>query len=192
MDMMLVFFLLLLGTIGSVSIRCDNVRDCQRFNTFCHGPYVCNQSAWCSPQNVAYDPCHQLRVQALSFSRDSRGEHIVSILCMEELRQCVELYYCVRDEDCDDGLFCNGQERCVQGQCYGAATTTTTTTVCKVCDESTRCGTAFVATTTTTTTNTTPADTTTVYTIVGISLIVVALVMLFVLILIFRSVEKVY
>lgn len=181
---MIIFFLLLLGSIEGVSIRCDNEGDCQRFNTFCQGPYVCNQSAWCAPQHIVYDPCRQLRDYALSFSRDSRGEHVVSILCMEELRQCVELYYCITDSDCDDGLFCNGKERCIQGHCHGAATTTTP---CKACDESTRCGTGL-STSAITPTSDVAADTTTVYAIVGLSLITLSITVLFVLILIFRSV----
>lgn len=181
-ERMIVFILLILGTLQGASIRCDNERDCHRFNTFCHGPHVCNQSAWCSPQNIAYDPCRQLRDYALSFSRDSGGQHVVSILCMEELRQCVELYYCVVDEDCDDGLFCNGRERCVQGECRGV-----TTAVCKSCDESTRCGTGMSVKAMASDTTVEAANIDTVYAIVGLSVITVALIVLFVIILIFRS-----
>lgn len=108
----------------------------------------------------------------------------MSILCMEELRQCVELYYCVVDEDCDDGLFCNGRERCVQGECRGA----TAAVVCKSCDESTRCGIVMsVKTMASDTTTVEAANIDTVYAIVGLSIITVALVVLFVIILIFRS-----
>ena len=46
----------------------------------------------------------------------SRGV-TVSVVCMEALGKCVEVLSCVTDSDCNDGLFCNGNETCDNGVC---------------------------------------------------------------------------
>lgn len=118
-------------------LRCRVDEDCKRLNNFCNGVYVCNLSARCDKEYVNYDPCMALRETALAFNREYRQEHTVSILCLEEIDACVEVYYCTQDADCDDSLYCNGKERCIHGQCKEAEGSSV---LCDPCDERTRCG----------------------------------------------------
>jgi hypothetical protein len=118
-------------------LRCGKNQDCKQLDSFCHGAYVCNLTARCAKQDASYDPCKALRKVASVFSRQ-HSEYRVSILCVEELKACVEVYYCTRDEDCDDTLYCNGIERCIDGQCKAA--TDQSHSICDDCNEETRCG----------------------------------------------------
>ncbi len=117
--------------------RCAKNQDCKRLDSFCHGAYLCNLTARCATQDAYYDPCKALRKVASAFSIQ-QPEYRVSILCVEELKSCVEVYYCTRDEDCDDTIYCNGIERCIDGQCKAA--TEQSHPLCDDCNEETRCG----------------------------------------------------
>lgn len=63
-------------------------------------------------------------------------EYTMSVICSNKVKACVEVYYCMNDRDCDDGLYCNGKERCVEGVCKQQQTASP----CTECDEATKCG----------------------------------------------------
>lgn len=107
---MLCFLLILVVSVLSVPRRCDRAQDCVSFGSFCHGPVVCNSTAYCVAKDPFYDPCREIR---LLYERTVAPEYTISFLCIEELRECVEVYYCVTDEDCD----CTKKEQCLDGQC---------------------------------------------------------------------------
>lgn len=179
---MIVFLLLALYFCLSVegTRRCDNERDCRSFATFCGGPFLCNVSAWCDPVTRGYDPCSEARGYALAFTRRSKGKEVVSIRCVEELRECVELYYCVEDADCDDGLYCNGKERCLQGHCHPSSVAEP-----PPCTDTLRAE----AMASPLPTAGEPADPGLTYAVVSIALVFLVLVVIFALILLFRSVD---
>ena len=121
---------------GEDSLRCRKNQDCKRLDSFCDGAYLCNLTARCAKQDASYDPCRVLRKVASGFSVQ-QAEYRVSILCVEELKSCIEVYYCTRDEDCDDTLYCNGKERCIDGHCKSS--TEQPQPLCENCNEKTRC-----------------------------------------------------
>ncbi len=98
----LIFALLSLALAKS----CVTDQDCRLL--FCDGlRSTCNVTAGACIR--ATEPCLSIRQDARHFS--SLCKHTVSILCLESLRQCVELYYCVTDDDCGLSAHCN------DGQC---------------------------------------------------------------------------
>ena len=106
-----VFFLFLVFSIAVTEPRrCDRVQDCTSFGSFCHGPFVCNATAYCTAKEPFHDPCREIR---LLYERTVAPEYTISFLCIEEIRACVEVYYCVTDHDCD----CTKQEQCLEGEC---------------------------------------------------------------------------
>lgn len=79
---------------------CDTTEDCQR-----HAQYQ-----WClSGQLCARHRCYTLA------DYPCRSGHF----CNETARRCIAgaANRCTTHRECDDGLFCNGEERCVSGQC---------------------------------------------------------------------------
>jgi len=157
---------------------CSNDQEC--LTTFCEGPQRCNSlSQQCEPIQKS-DPCAMQREAVNLFT--SKTGYEMSIQCVNELRACVELYYCVRDTDCDDRRYCNGVERCVEGHCQRALDLTH---LCEACDEETRCGVLTgSALKTLQSEGTAPASATSIYTLVVIVAIVGTLVVLGLLILI--------
>jgi hypothetical protein len=100
----LLFFYLVFGSkplhpfLSQVTnIQCDTTDDCLAYygNDWCHQNTVC-----------VSERCH-----LIPFYRCKQGE-----LCMAEEKQCV-VKQCSTHGDCDDGVFCNGVERCVNSQC---------------------------------------------------------------------------
>lgn len=183
----ILFFVLLV--VSTEAKLCDTERDCRGFTSFCGGAFLCNQSAQCAAVIDGYDPCREQRAYALAFTRLSGGKDVVSIRCVEELKACMELYYCVEDSDCDDGLYCNGRERCQSGKCYPSKTP-----MCASCDERTRCGgdrlsVDEIVPSPPPSTTEEAADPGITYTVIGVSLMFITLVVIFMLILLFRSVD---
>ena len=174
---------------SSGGTRCSVDWDCRRLSSFCEGDFLCNTSSgWCIKKEASYDPCDTLRVAANAFYRET--DQLVSLLCVETLKACVEVYYCLRDSDCDDGLYCNGQERCVSGQCVASASTRTPP--CHHCDEVTQCGTTNSLKTLQTETlpPSDEANLTSVYTLVVGFTVVGAIVTLFLLAFICQQASK--
>lgn len=121
-------------------LRCARQEDCAKYDTFCEGPFLCNRSrGHCTPQYLHYNPCKSLQREAIKFGITNRDKaHSLSIICVNEIGACLEVYYCVNDGDCDDHLYCNGKERCVEGECKQASDLSR---ICKDCDETTKCNT---------------------------------------------------
>ena len=100
----LLFFCLVFGSqplhpflSQATNIQCDTTDDCLAYygNDWCHQNTVC-----------VSERCH-----LIPFYRCQQGE-----LCLAEEKQCV-VKPCSTHGDCDDGVFCNGVERCVNSQC---------------------------------------------------------------------------
>lgn len=125
------------------TLRCRTEQDCLKFNTFCEGQYRCNSSWRCTASIRDYNPCNAIQHSVNEFIGKYRGIYTMSVVCIESIQACVELYYCIKDSDCDDGLYCNGIERCVAGQCLPSLSTTH---LCTPCDEYIKCGSTKSAT----------------------------------------------
>ena len=96
--------------------------DCTAYNTYCHGVTQCNfTSEQCDPVIPNYDPCQGLQSQV-------SPQTPIVFTCVEALQQCVAYVNCTDDQQCNDGLICNGREYCVNngtaGVCYGQANLT--------------------------------------------------------------------
>lgn len=96
--------------------------DCTAYNTYCHGVTQCNfTSGLCQPVDPSYNPCLGLQSQVPPLTP-------IVFACIEELQQCAAYINCTVDEQCNDGLICNGREYCVNngtaGVCYGQANLT--------------------------------------------------------------------
>lgn len=78
-------------------VQCETTRDCHTYynDAWCHRGLVCLQTrCWSVPDF----PCPRTE------------------WCDERDKRCVKRN-CTSWRDCDDGIFCNGEELCVDGQC---------------------------------------------------------------------------
>ena len=67
-----------------------------------------DQGHWCrSGQYCLNRRCYRLNTYPCKPSQ----------FCMEREKQCVDSLPCVRNEDCDNGLYCDGAEQCFGGKC---------------------------------------------------------------------------
>lgn len=111
--------------------------DCTPYDSYCNGPTRCDiASGYCVLINPSYSPCD---VRA---ARIRPGTSAV-LQCVEHASQCVAVQSdCYKDRDCNNGLICDGQERCVNGTCVALANQTVAT-VCgyanAICIEGVRC-----------------------------------------------------
>ena len=71
--------------------NCSSYQDCSD-GVLCNGPEPCTDGI-CQP-STGIDPCPP------------------DYVCDERIDKCRSYVFCDTDEDCDDGLFCNGQEIC--------------------------------------------------------------------------------
>lgn len=82
----------------ATTIGCRDTQQCQSLSN----------GSWCQPNLVCIDSfCHQV-VDTPCFSRTQ--------LCDEDNRRCVAKP-CAVDADCDDGIYCNGKEKCIEFVC---------------------------------------------------------------------------
>jgi hypothetical protein len=124
---MLSLFLLLLGLscYGNAAIRseqmpCTTNGDCTEFNTFCGGPFICNTTHQCQPATKNYNACATLDNALVAFFQTMgrpSGKLPIVISCVEHLAICIESFVCNSDSDCNNGLRCDGEEKCVGGGC---------------------------------------------------------------------------
>ncbi len=77
---------------------CQSNADCDD-GVFCNGEEVCQPDGTCA----AGTPCETPTCP--------------DCVCNETLKLCTMIPPCTGDGDCDDGLFCNGPETCVNGGC---------------------------------------------------------------------------
>ena len=182
--LLLTLLLCTLSTETDVTLRCRNEQDCAKFNTYCEGLFGCNSSWRCAQTNKGYNPCAAVQQSANEFTTRHAGEFVMSVVCIESVQACVELYYCMRDSDCQDGLYCNGRERCVDGRCIPASTLTH---ICSPCDEYLKCGESSTAMTATASEDGNPANPTTVYVTVAVFAVVFTFVVFVLLIKIFQK-----
>lgn len=81
----------------ATDISCESTADCLAY----YGNDWCQQGVVCLKQRchtIPFHPCKQ-------------GE-----VCLSEEKKCAERM-CHHHGDCDDGIFCNGVERCVDSRC---------------------------------------------------------------------------
>lgn len=82
----------------ATTIGCRDTQQCQTLSN----------GAWCQAELVCIDSfCHKI----LDTPCVSRTQ-----VCDEANRRCVAKP-CVVDTDCDDGIFCNGKEKCIEFVC---------------------------------------------------------------------------
>lgn len=80
--------------------------DCSQYDSFCFGPTRCDvSSGLCVLINPAHEPCPRALAAA------------TQIICVEHLSICIASMNCTTDNECNDGLLCNGKEYCVNGSC---------------------------------------------------------------------------
>lgn len=72
---------------------------------------------------VADDPCREIRRDAYAFSR--LHNVTVDILCVEQIKACIEVYYCLSDTNCLHSGEVLGILQLEQGEVEGAADPTT-------------------------------------------------------------------
>lgn len=99
--------------------ECVTDSDCASFNSFCEGTFVCEDSL-CMPANESYDPCGPLNATLYGYygNVNYQGPHWpIQIGCSDDLGVCVQSFSPSNDEQCQDGFFCNGEERFVNGVC---------------------------------------------------------------------------
>lgn len=75
--------------------ECSTTLDCQSSNQWCLSGVTCLN-----------DQCHRIPNHPCPYFQH----------CDEKSRQCLPIH-CKRHSDCDDGIFCNGFESCVNGTC---------------------------------------------------------------------------
>jgi len=94
---------------GVVVFQCSaSAPDCSAFDSFCQGPAVCNTvTQQCIPVDSAFSPCPV-----------TSAEQPLEITCIDHLSFCAAWLSCNYSDQCQDGLFCNGQEYCSNGTCY--------------------------------------------------------------------------
>lgn len=110
---------------GGTTATCQVVERCVDEGLFCDASNErcsicvtdqdCDDGVWCNGHEVCSDggvtctagqsPCLQ---QELLAADDAH----TSITCVEQYHQCVVTWFCEVDADCDDGVWCNGQEMC--------------------------------------------------------------------------------
>ena len=136
--------LLVILTVTHALPRCTKQEDCTRYDTYCEGPFICNRSrGHCVAAYPHYNPCKTLQEEANKFLLvPSDSDRTLSVICVNQVAACLEVYYCLSDKDCDDHLYCNGKERCVEGECKQASDLSQ---LCTECDESTKCGSTLLS-----------------------------------------------
>ena len=113
---------------GGRCIECVGSADCDD-GSFCNGLEICSVGscvAGSSPCEGATPFCDETYDRCLECLNDSQCDDF----CLNNV--CVE---CRNNADCDDGVYCNGVETCVGGDCVG-------TSPClegEVCDEALGC-----------------------------------------------------
>lgn len=103
--------------VSDADVQCTlSNTTCTDFDTFCHGPTVCNTtSQQCVPVNESYNPCLGVQSQIVT----DEAATPITLECVEHLQLCVAYVNCSVDDDCQDGVFCNGREYCFNRTCYG-------------------------------------------------------------------------
>lgn len=81
----------------ATDIQCDSTTDCLAY----YGNDWCHQNTVCIKQQCHTIPNYRCKV----------GE-----VCLSDEKKCV-VRQCSTHGHCDDGIFCNGVERCVNSQC---------------------------------------------------------------------------
>jgi hypothetical protein len=80
--------------------------DCSKYDSFCMGVTHCDTaSSLCVLNSPSYSPCPPTFVASAQIS------------CVEHLSICIASVLCSTDQECNDGLICNGMESCVNGTC---------------------------------------------------------------------------
>ena len=175
---------LILWFFFALAFTCSTDQECTQLDTFCEGPSHCDLSKnKCVRQDVRYDPCAEMRERARTFN--AAQSDVLSIICVNEVKACVELYYCTKDADCDDHRYCNGVERCVEGKCEASLAASPP---CEDCDEETHCGT--FSTLQNEEGGTAPADATGIYVVVAVFAILGSIAVFLLLVLICRAASK--
>jgi hypothetical protein len=90
--------------------ECDeHHQDCRRCDTYCDGPYKCDiKNHKCVQSIENYSPCAE---------KYTNKNAMVIITCIERLSLCVETLNCTLHSDCNNGLYCDGTELCINNVC---------------------------------------------------------------------------
>jgi hypothetical protein len=116
---MILFIIILIITLcnGINQTPCIIDEDCDD-KIWCNGIERCVESI-CTPSLPENVPCNNyMRIEENKDGDDDDTN--IKIICSEQFHTCIEIFYCNNDDDCDDGLWCNGNESCntETGTCY--------------------------------------------------------------------------
>jgi hypothetical protein len=90
------------------AVQCSVLNtDCSSYNTFCGGVANCNTTSQLCVHDASFSPC------ATVDNQDS----IMVTVCVEEIQFCGQTTQCQTNEQCNNGLICDGQEWCNNGTC---------------------------------------------------------------------------
>jgi len=94
---------------------CDKRKDqCFSF-VFCNTDKDCDDGLYCNGQEICFHARSNVegKIVPVANCRDG-SEPCPPGFCDEDNNACLD---CLDDADCNDGLFCNGEESCVNGSC---------------------------------------------------------------------------
>jgi|WetSurMetagenome_2_1015567.scaffolds.fasta_scaffold19735_3 hypothetical protein len=127
------------------ALQCKNNKDCDVLKTVCQPSFYCDSKGTKQCKSVVkLELCASEKERARLFNQNWSHHGNIGIQCSVESSQCIVVYYCTEDAECDDTLYCNGQERCISGQCERNSNFSA---ICAQCNESDRCGSSIVTTT---------------------------------------------
>lgn len=87
--------------------------DCSARDSFCLGPASCDTQSGLCLYDTSWSACAQ----------SDANQTLLLVECVEELQLCVQSVACETNEQCNDGLYCNGLEYCLNGTCFGQVNT---------------------------------------------------------------------
>ncbi len=131
------FLYLLLFSIA-FALECKNNKDCVTLKTVCQPSFYCDSKRTKQCQSLKRSElCTNEKEGARLFNQNWSHHGNIGIQCIIASRQCVIVYYCTEDSECDDKLYCNGKERCISGHCERNSNFSF---ICQQCNETDRCG----------------------------------------------------
>jgi hypothetical protein len=101
--------------------ECQTDADCDD-GVWCNGQevcFVCPPGAWCFGKNTCDDG--SLECCEGPFDSPRSCTEVTDRRCNEEARRCETGDECAIDADCSNGVFCDGEESCLFGFCFGSS-----------------------------------------------------------------------
>lgn len=120
------------------ALECKTNKDCVKLKTICQPSFYCDAKRTKQCKSVGkLELCANEKEKARLFNQNRSHHGNIGIQCTVASSQCIVVYYCTEDAECDDTLYCNGQERCISGRCERNSNFSV---MCQQCNETDRCG----------------------------------------------------